>query len=306
MLSSQDLHFFHVVATSSSLSAAAKKLSVTAPTVTQRLQNLEAKLGLKLVERSSRSFKLTDSGHKLESRCKTILDDIDALTHEIKGEQDALSGTLTVLAPVGFGEKHIAPLIGAFSLDYPQLKIRLLMSDSPDIESFPDADIVIYIGELRHSSMKRIVLAKNRRLVCASPQYLAAAGPIDTPECLNRQHCIALVENNEDTMQWPFTHKHTGARINVRIKPRLECNVADAVKVWALNGLGIIHRSEWDVAQEIKAGLLSEILTDYRLPDADIVALLTDSEYDRPKRVNVFIEFLKASLASLNQDSAIA
>ncbi len=300
MLSSLDLHFFYVVATSKSLSDAAKKLNVTAPTVTQRLQNLESRLALKLVERSSRNFKLTASGHKLVSRCQAILDDIDSLTSELKGEQETLAGTLTVLAPIGFGEKHVAPLIGRFSTLHPDLNIKLLMSDNPDLERSPDADIVIYIGELKNSSLHRVVLAKNRRLICASPDYLAKCGNITTPESLKQQHCIGLVENDEDTLQWPFTHRRTGQQINVRIQPRLVCNIADAVKVWALDGLGIIHRSEWDVAEEIRTGRLQELLTDYRLPDADIVALLSDVAQNRPKRVNVFVDYLKASLATLN------
>ncbi|WP_160062624.1 LysR family transcriptional regulator [Psychromonas sp. L1A2] len=299
MLSSLDLHFFYAVATSNSLSAAAKKLNVTPPTVTQRLQTLEAKLSLKLVERDFRRSKLTTSGKKLASRCKLILDEIDLLTDELKEDQTSLAGKLTVLAPLGFGEKYIASIIGDFSIKYPNLKIKLLLSDHPDKASSPEADIIIYIGELKDSSMRRVVLAKNRRLVCASPSYLESTNKIESPELLSNHKCIALVENNEDTMQWSFKHKTSGNISNIRIKPSLVCNVADAVKLWALKDLGIIHRSEWDVRQEIESGRLQEILTDYKLPDADVVALLNDSEKDRPRRVNMFINYLKSSLKEL-------
>lgn len=304
MLSSQDLHFFYVVATSKSLSAAAKKLNVTAPTVTQRLQSLEAKLSLKLVERDSRQSTLTASGKKLASRCKAILDDIDSLTDELKDQQNSLSGTLTVLAPVGFGEKHVAPAIGAFYQRYPELKIRLLLSDHPDKDASPESDVVIYIGELKNSSMRRIVLAKNQRLICASPTYLAKHPPILCPDDLAQHQCIGLLENNEDTLQWSFTHKGDSRHSNIRIHPQLVCNVADAVKVWALEGLGIIHRSEWDVATELKQGLLEQVLPNYQLPDADIVALLSTTERDRPRKVSVFVDFLKQRLSDLNNQTS--
>jgi len=301
MLSSLDLHFFHVIATSKSLSAAAKRLNVTPPTVTQRLQTLESKLTLKLVERNFRSSRLTAHGKKLASRCKSILDEIDLLTNDLKADKYALTGMLTVLAPVGFGEKHIAPLIADFSQQYPQLNIKLLLSDHPDKENVPDADIVIYIGKLKSSSMRRILLSKNRRLVCASPDYLTKHETITHPEQLTDQNCIGLIENNEDAMLWSFTHKETQDGFNIRIQPKLVCNVADAIKVWALKGLGIIHRSEWDVAQELKQGDLQEILTDYQLPDADIVALLSESVKNRPQRVNLFIEHIKSSLKDFHK-----
>jgi len=296
MLSSLDLHFFYIVATSKSLSAAAKKLNVTPPTVTQRLQILESKLALKLVERDFRRSRLTAHGQKLASRCKSILDDIDLLADELKEDKQSLTGTLTVLAPVGFGEKHIAPLIADFSQYYPRLNIKLLLSDHPDKENAPDADIIIYIGQLKSSSMRRILLSKNRRLVCASPDYLAKHETITHPEQLTDQNCIGLIENNEDGMLWSFTHKETQDGFNIRIQPKLVCNVADAIKVWALKDLGIIHRSEWDVAEELKQGQLQEILTDYQLPDADIVALLSESLENRPQRVNLFIEHIKSAL----------
>lgn len=300
MLSSIDLQFFYVISTTKNLSAAAKKLNVVAPTVTQRLQALEDKLSLKLVERDFRNSRLTKSGELLANRCKSILNDIDLLAIDLKNDQTSLSGTITILAPIGFGEKHIAPIVGGFSLKYPQLKVRLLLSDHPNKESTPDADIIIFIGELKNSSMFRIVLAKNRRLICASPLYLENADEINSPQSLKNHHCIALVENNEDTMQWSFKHKDSGELFNLRIKPRLVCNIAEAVKLWATEGLGIIHRSEWDVAQEIEEGKLQEILTDYRLPDADIVALLQDSEKNRPKRVNLFLQDLKSALKDIN------
>lgn len=306
MLSSLDLHFFYIVATSKSLSAAAKRLNVTPPTVTQRLQALEAKLSLKLVERDFRNSRLTANGKKLASRCQSILNDIDLLTNELKEDQSSLSGTLTVLAPIGFGEKHIAPIIGNFSIQYPDLDIRLLLSDHPDKDVSPEADIIIYIGELKNSSMRRILLSRNRRLVCASPSYLTSIDKITTPEALINHHCIALIENNEDTMLWSFTHNMSHEVCNIRIKPKLVCNIADAIKIWALKGLGIIHRSEWDVAEEIKNGELQEILTDYHLPDADIVALLRDSEKNRPERTNVFLQHLKSSLKHLNDKNTEA
>ena len=300
MLSSIDLHFFYVVSTTKSLSAAAKALNVAPPTVTQRLQTLEDKLSLRLVERDFRHSRLTKSGELLASRCKSILNDIDSLTIDLKNDRTSLSGTITVLAPIGFGEKHIAPIVGRFSMKYPQLNVRLLLSDNPNKESTPDADIIIFIGELKSSSMFRIVLAKNRRLICASPLYLENTGDITSPQALKKHHCIALLENNEDTMQWSFKHKDNGELFNIRIKPRLVCNIAEAVKLWAIEGLGVIHRSEWDVAQEIKEGKLQEILTDYRFPDADIVALLQDSEKNRPDRINLFIKDLQSSLKDIN------
>ncbi len=295
MINSDDLRFFKTVATHSSLAATARALNVTPPSITQRLQTIENKLKLKLVERHKRHITLTEEGLFLLDRAALILDEIDDLHEAIYSQRDEVAGCLKVLAPLGFGRKYIAPLITEFQQKHPSLSVELALSDNPDWSSKSAWDIIIHIGELRDSTLKLSVLTSNKRFLCASPTYIEKYGLPRTPSDLRHHHCIALKENNEDVTMWRLK-KAGGITESIRITPTLSCNDGQVIKQWAMDGYGIISRSEWDVAQELKQGTLVRLLSDYELPDADIVALLSTDLRARAQRTTYFLQRLKQKI----------
>lgn len=293
MINSDDLRFFRTVASNTSLAATARALNVTPPSITQRLQILESKLKLKLVDRHKRSISLTEEGIFLAERAAIILAEIDDMHEAIYSQRNEVAGCLKVLAPLGFGRKYIAPLITEFQQQHQNLSVDLQLSDNPDWSEKNSWDIIINIGELRDSTLKLSTLANNRRFLCASPQYIEKYGMPEDPVQLRQHHCIALKENNEDVTMWKMQHGSTGSNESVRIIPQLSCNDGNVIKQWALDGYGIISRSEWDVATEIKQGRLVRLLTDYELPQADIVALLSTDQRSRAERTSRFLARLK-------------
>ena len=297
MLSSQDIDFFITIAASRSLAAAARKLNVTPPSVSQRLQLLERKLGVKLVERNVRSISLTSEGQLLADKGKLLLLDLGNLQEDLSDKKLAISGDLKIVSSIGFGEQHIGPLAAAFQSLYPLIRIELNLSDIPKWSVHNSPDIMFYIGHLEDSSLKRIVLAKNRRLLLASPTYLKSAPPLVYPIDLGNHRCIALRENDEDATMWRFTEAKTGELISIRISPIFSSNVSQVTKDWCVAGQGIIQRSEWDVKQELESGQLVQVLPDYQLPSADIVALLSSERFNRSRKVTAFLEFMQQRLA---------
>ena len=297
MLTSEDLRFFYVISTQPSLTAAARKLNVTPPTVTQRLQAIESKVSVKLVQRQARGISLTEDGYLLQKKARFILAELDQIHTLMASKKNLISGTLKVLAPLGFGNDYIAPLVGEFHQQHPNLIVELELSDNPSWAESHKWDIIIYIGELRDSTLKLATLAPNQRFLCASPHYLKNHGPLKSPRELRDHICIALRENSEDVTLWRFTHNDSQEQESIRITPTFTSNEGSVGKNWAIAGHGIIMRSEWDVQPELNSGRLVQLLPDYSLPSADIVALLGTDSGARSARTAHFLQLLKARFA---------
>jgi len=298
MINSDDLRFFQMIATHSSLAATARALNVTPPTITQRLQIIEKKLQLKLVDRHARSITLTDEGILLAERAKLILEEIDDLHESIYSQRNEVAGCLKILAPLGFGSKYIAPLVTQFQQQHQNLSVELELSDNPDWAAAHSWDIMIFIGELRDSSLRLSNLAPNKRFLCASPSYIKKYGKVTEPADLRHHRCIALRENAEDVTMWKFHSPNTNKHESIRIIPKLASNDGRVIKQWALEGQGIILRSEWDVTEELKNGELVQLLGDYELPTANIVALLGTEQRARAGRTTQFLALLKSNIGA--------
>ncbi len=298
MLSTDDLRFFCTLASQPSLSATARLLDVTPSSVTQRLQAIEDKLRLKLADRQGRGIALTEQGQLLAERAQAILADLEALQGALHEQRDELAGRLRVLAPMGFGSAHIAPLAARFRALHPALAFELELSDRPNQRLHEGWDVVVHIGPLRDSSLRQLVLARNRRYLCAAPAYLARHGRPRTLEELAGHACLALRENEEDATRWKLLPPGASQYRTVRIEPPLASNDGRVIKQWALDGQGIMLRSEWDVAGELRSGALQRVLPDHALPEADIVALLPAHAQQRPLRTRRFVDFLKQELAN--------
>jgi DNA-binding transcriptional LysR family regulator len=293
-LGSEDLRFFMTVAASASLAAASRALDVSRSAVTQRLAQLESRLRCRLLDRTTRHVRLTEEGRLLLTRADDLLRSLDELSSTLGVRHDVVSGHLRVAAPLGFGRRYVAPVLAEFRERNPHVTVSLTLTDRSAISAEDNWDLIIHIGELRNSSLVMIRLAPNGRIVCASPAYLAKRGEPAEPADLASHACLALRQNEEDVTLWRFTDRNRKVT-PVRIAPAMSSNDGEAVHAWALSGLGVMVRSEWDVADDLRNGRLRRILSRYRLPSADVVALLGQRN-GRTARVDAFLTLLKERL----------
>ncbi len=295
MISTDDLRFFVALPGFASLAAVARALNITPSAVTQRLRLMEERLGVRLVDRSGRRLALTDEGLLLAQHAQRVLDDIGQIADALAARRGIVSGHLRILAPLGFGRRYVAPEAAAFRTAFPEVQIDLMLSDRPFQFREEIWDVLIYIGELRDSSLVGRTLAPNARFLCASPDYVARHGMPMTPGDLAGHSCIVLKENDENITHWRLAPEGDGNAVSVRIHPALTTNDGGVARAWALAGMGIVMRSEWDVAEDLAANQLVEVLPGWRVPPANVVALV-HARHGRSARTTRFIEYLQAAL----------
>ncbi|MEO5867998.1 MAG: LysR family transcriptional regulator [Sphingomonas sp.] len=295
MLSSDDLAFFAVISTSRSLVAAARALNITPSAVTQRLKTVEARAGVRLMDRSSRHMCMTDEGAMVAAHGTVVADAIEALAEELRIRSKVVSGHLRVAAPHGFGRLHIAPAIDAFARLHPRVTLTLDLLDHPGARLADSYDLVIHIGPPGPLEAIVTTLAENRRYLCASPDYLDCTVPIRSPDDLLHHRCVALRENEEDVTLWHF-RRGVDENATVRISPGMSSNDGSVVRGWALTGRGIVIRSEWDVADDLASGRLRRVLPDWEVPAADVVAIL-GPRHGRSGRTSAFLALLRLAFA---------
>ncbi|WP_431122051.1 LysR family transcriptional regulator [Variovorax paradoxus] len=295
MISSEDLRFFNVLAQSASLAEAARKMDVTPPAVTQRLQALEARIGIRLIDRSGRRMVLTDEGGLVASHGTIVADAMEALTEALANRKKAVSGHLRVAAPHGFGRLHVSPVVDAFAKAHPGVTVTLDLADHPGAHLVESSDVIVHIGPPGAQNQIVTTLAPNRRILCASPDYLVGAPPIQSPSDLLRHRCLVVRENDEDVTLWRFVHASREPQ-TVRIRPTMCSNDGAVVCDWAVSGQGVAMRSEWNVAADLAAGRLKRVLASWEVPAADVVAML-GTRFGRSARATAFLTMLRQSLA---------
>lgn len=291
-----DLRFFVTITECGSLAEAARRLDVTPSAVSQRLRQLEARLGLQLAHRSTRRFALTEEGELFHAGVAAQLQDLDRLVDSLRERSGEVAGTLHVGGPLGFGRNHLAAAIADFHSLHPRLKVSLTLSDVLAAADASRFDLIVHIGSLADSSMVAYPIAPNARFICAAPAYLERRGTPREPRELAGHDCIVLRENNEDVTLWRFRRKRTESA--VRVPAILSSNDGEVVKRWALLGKGLFVRSEWDVAGSLAAGALVRVLADWSLPDADVVALAA-RRAGMSARARLFLSFLQARFQPL-------
>ncbi|KVP17511.1 LysR family transcriptional regulator [Burkholderia ubonensis] len=296
MLDLEDLRLVRAIGASRSLASAARLLDLTPPAVTIRLQRMEERLSARLAVRKSNGISLTDEGQRLYQEALDILERVEALPVHISGEHGEVQGTLRVVAPFGFGRKYVSRILRDVQLAHPKLEISLHLSESP-LTHASGADVVVHIGTLKSSSWVGYPLAPNERFLCASPAYARRIKALKHPADLARCNCLCLRENDEDVPRWRFSQEGDPRRSTViRVAGALSSNDGTVITEWALAGLGIVERSEWDVAPLLADGKLVRLLPDWRLPSAPVTALLP-SRTGRSVRQRIFLETAKQFLS---------
>ncbi|CAB3817170.1 HTH-type transcriptional regulator DmlR [Achromobacter mucicolens] len=273
------------------MSAAARELDVTPAAVSKRLAQIEARLGVRLFNRSTRRLSLTAEGEVYLENARRILGEIDDLDALIASRQAAPRGLLKVNAPLGFGRSYIAPAIAEFAQKYPEVSLQLQLTDRPADFVREAFDVAVRFGDLPDTSLIARKIAPNRRLVCASPGYLKKHGTPATPHDLARHQCIVLRQNEAAYGLWRFTRGRRSETVKVR--GNLSSNDGEVTLTWGLAGLGILQRAEWDLARYLRSGRLVQVLEDYALPQADIYAVFPERHHLSAK-VRVFVDFLVA------------
>ncbi|WP_447982447.1 LysR family transcriptional regulator [Achromobacter kerstersii] len=286
---SSELQLVVELARAGGMSAAARQLDVTPAAVSKRLAQIEARLGVRLFNRSTRRLSLTAEGEVYLESARRILGEIEDLDQLIASRQDSPRGRLKVNAPLGFGRSYIAPAIAEFAKLYPDVSLQLQLTDSP-ADFVQDAfDVAVRFGDQPDTRLIARKIAPNRRLVCASPSYLKTHGVPVTPHDLTRHQCIVLRQNEDAYSLWRFTKGRRSETVKVR--GALSSNDGEVTLTWGLAGLGILQRAEWDLARYLRSGRLVRVLEDYALPQADIYAVFPERHHLSAK-VRVFVDFL--------------
>ena len=286
----KQIETFVAVAQRGSLSAAAALEGVAPAIIGRRLDALEARLGVKLLVRTTRRVSLTFEGSAFLEDCQRILDDFHNAETSVSLGGVRASGHVRLTAPAGFGRRHVAPLVAVFLAANPEVSISLELSDRlADIVN-DGIDVAIRIGHLEDSSLVGVKLADNRRLVVASPAYLARRGSPRTPAELESHHCLTFGRYGNQARGWLFA---IDGRVEpVRVAGTMECNDGAVLHDWALAGHGLAWRSMWEVADDLRAGRLVSVLDEWCAPDNAIYAVFAQRRH-LALRVRLFIEFLK-------------
>lgn len=285
------LEFFVLLARHGSLSAAARALDLTPPAATKRLAQLEERLGVRLVNRTTRTSSLTPEGETYLHYATRILADLHEMEEAVSSTRAVPRGLLRVNASLGFGRTTIAPLVSTFAQRYPQVEVQLDVTDRPVDLVASGVDLAIRFGELPDQRLVARRIMSNRRLLCASPRYLERHGTPASLAELASHRCIVHRQNDEAHGVWRLEHE--GRTVSVKVQGALSSNDGDIVLGWALDGHGILVRSEWDLAKYVDSGRLRIVLPGYTQPEADLFVVYP-SKRRQSARARAFIDFLVA------------
>ena len=295
-IQASELSFFASLATCGSLSAAARELGITTPAVSKRLSQMEARTGVALVNRTTRRMSLTPEGEVLFDHARRILGEIAELDQLLTMSKGQPKGQLRVNATLGFGRLHVAPAISRYVLAYPEVDVQLQLSVNPPALTDDQFDVCIRFGEPADTRVIAKRLARNRRLLCAAPAYLAARGVPASPLDLVRHNCICIRQGDEAYGAWRLAPLRDAAGVaeTVKVRGNLTTNDGEIAVNWALDAHGILMRAEWDIERYLESGRLVQVLAQYRTPDADIYAVYPQRD-QLSARVRTFVAFLAES-----------
>jgi DNA-binding transcriptional LysR family regulator len=285
-----DLALFLRVLDQGSISAAARSLDLSVAVASQRLQRLERRLGVRLLQRTTRRLHPTPEGRLLAEQGRALVEDLDALVTDLRQSAGSVSGTLRVTLSAAFGRHYISPLLPEFLALHPRLRLFAHLSDERVDLVGAGYDLAIRIGALGDSSLVARKLASNRRLLCASPAYLQRHGRPRTPEDLAHHECILLSGRDGRQDEWRLVDRK-GREHAVRVQGRFETTLGELVRDAVLAGQGIAMHSHWHVHEELRAGRLEVVLPQYSLPESGIWAVMPQRRLV-PPRVRAFIDFL--------------
>lgn len=301
-----DLAFFSLLMQHGSLAATAQQMGITPPSVSKRLAALEARLGVRLLHRTTRRIALTPEGETYLGEGARVLADLEALERTVAGARSTPRGLLKVGASLGFGRRHVAPALAQLAERHPELELQLLLGERPARLVEDGLDAVIRLGDLPDARFTARLLAPNQRVLCAAPAYLARAGEPATPRELGRHRCLFIREGDEAFGSWQLSAGPTGSRHEtVKVRGPLNTNDGETALQWALAGHGVLLRSLWDAAPYLRSGRLRRVLPDWRGPAADI-SVVFPSKAQMSAKTRALVDFLLAWFEPQRQAATVA
>jgi DNA-binding transcriptional LysR family regulator len=290
----KQLESFVSVAGRGSLTAAARSEGVAPAVMGRRLDALEARLGVKLLVRTTRRITLTHEGSAFLEDCQRLLTDLANAEASVSAGGLKARGHLRITAPAGFGRRHVAPLVPRFRELHPEVTISLNLSDRVVDLAGEGFDCAVRVGDMPDSSLVSVRLADNRRLCVATPTYLRQHGTPAHPSELSKFDCLTLSSEASQTRGWAFKVPQGDTRELIHLKPGgpLSCSDGQVLHDWCLAGYGIAWRSTWEVEAEIASGALVAVLEDFAAPANGIYAVFAQAKH-LPLRVRLWIDYLK-------------
>lgn len=278
-----------------SFSAAAKDLNLGQPSVSKSVAQLEQELGVQLFLRSTRGLAATDAGHTFYEHAIRTLEQADLALNIGKGADAPLTGTLRVSGTITFMRRHIIPKLPLFMEQHPRLTIDLLLDDGNIGLVEEGAEVALRMGKLASSSLTARKIGQCRRIVVAAPAYLEKHGMPATPHDL-AQHAAIVLSRGEGGQQLAFVRD--GVVTDVALQPRLRISALEGVRAAVLAGLGVAVASEWILEDALDSGDVVELLSDWRMPNLDLWAVLPGGARHASPQARAFIAFVEEQLAA--------
>ncbi len=282
---------FVAVVETASFTSAARKTGISVPQVSRRVAALEERLGVKLLNRTTRKVSLTEGGQLYFERCKNLVDGLEMAELEVTRMQSTPRGLVRVTAPTTYGEKHLAPLLTGFLATYPQVELDLILTNQRLDLIETGVDLAIRLGNLDDSTMTARRLAERQLYVCASRTYLDQYGePHTLSELKNHQCLIGTLDH------WRFNQG--GRNRSLGVIGRLRCNSGNALREAALQGFGLTQLPDYYVENDLKQGTLVEVLSAYR-PEREGIWALYPKNRNLSAKVRLLIDYLAAEMMGI-------
>ncbi|SNT73432.1 LysR family transcriptional regulator [Paracoccus seriniphilus] len=292
----ENIRLFLIIAEKGSLIAAARETRLSATTVSERLAALEAHYGVVLFNRTTRSISLTDEGRTLLNGARIVLGEIEDLETRIRFGAETLSGPIRVSAPIDLGRNVVSEVISDFTRQHPAISIELFLSDGYVDMVGHGFDLALRYGEITDSTLRTRNLGQFHRIVCAAPSYLQLHGTPQEPADLAGHNCLIMRLGTTLDNVWHFGPDKAPQSVTVRGNKTV--NDGSMVRQWALEGQGIIMKSELDVAQDIKAGRLVALLQDYTAAPKPLQMMFPPARA-QPRRVRALADALGTAVGQV-------
>lgn len=289
MPDTDDMAIFARVVELGSLSAAGRSLRMSPALVSNRIARLEGQLGVRLLNRTTRRVDCTAEGAGFYEHCRGILAQLEQARSELAERTTKPTGPIKVTVPCGFGRLYVAPAIPRFLERYPDLQVRLDLTDRLVDLIEEQVDLAIRIAALEDSTAIARTLAPNRRVVVGAPAYLDRRGRPQKPEDLFEHNCLLL--RFPGSQQYRWTLGTPDGPVTLPVSGTMDASNGEVLRDWCLAGQGLALKSLWEVWQDIREGRLEVVLPDYPPPGHAITALYPHGRY-LPVRVRVLIDFL--------------
>jgi DNA-binding transcriptional LysR family regulator len=287
------MEIFVSVAEAGSFSAAAKRMNVGQPAISKSVAQLEERLGVRLILRSTRGLTMTDAGQRFYEHAKRVIQEADDAEQVVRHASDSLSGKLRVSAAVTFACLHVLPSLDAFLSRHPKLEIDLKLDDRIIDLLEEGMDVALRMGALTDSSMTARRIGRSPRLVVGTPDYFSRAGVPTTPAELDRHQAIVYSQGGGGET-WTF--RQNDSDVDVTVSGRVRVSAAEGMRTAVLNGMGLAIASRWMFSPELASGEVEAVLTDWTLPAVDLWAVFPSGRLVTAK-ARAFVEFVEEALA---------